>query len=403
MNKKQKSIVTVIAIGLILIGGIIGIASSRKSANTDVVAEDVVEEKHEIELSLDYKEELEDEYKVNMDGEELIIITSEITPEIDTSEIGTSKHTIEMDEKVFDLIIEIVDKRELTLNDLSELTVETESTQEDLEAKLVEELTPELDEGEELQFKFSYSDDFNLDVEGEYELEATANFENNRKNTAKQTVLVKVVTPVEEEPEEEVVADNSGSTGQTESTGGSSNSGSTGGSSNNSGSSGSSGSSSSGSSGSSSKPAPAPQPTPAPKPGNSGVGFGKSAEDKTPAPQPEPKPEPAPAPKVDQAIKAPSGVPSGAKLIESYVHDNRNNYDYSYSVNLPGGGKINNVGITDGVSEVFVSGIDTTGVMFGITVRRHQLEHAFRMSELTDEGLETVKNVGLQFLSAHGM
>lgn len=372
MNKKQKSIVTVIAIGLILIGGIIGIASSRKSANTDVVAEDVVEDKHEIELSLDYKEELEDEYKVNMDGEELIIITSEITPEIDTSEIGTSKHTIEMDEKVFDLIIEIVDNRELTLNELSELTVETESTQEDLEAKLVEELTPELDEGEELQFKFSYSDDFNLDVEGEYELEATANFENNRKNTAKQTVLVKVVTPVEEEePEEEVVADNSSSTEQTESTGGHS--------------------------GNTSTPAPKPEPAskPAPKP--------IPKPEPKPAPQPEPKPEPAPAPKVDQAIKAPSGVPSGAKVTDSYVHDNRNNYAYSYSVNLPGGGKINNVDITDGVSQVFVSGIDTTGVMFGITVRRHELEHAFRMSELTDEGLETVKNVGLQFLSAHGM
>ena len=411
MTKKQKTIAVVTVAGLVLTGGVIGIVSSMDNGFDNTPTEQVSPEKSELKLTLEYKETPKDEYKVKMGEEELIITTAEITPEIDTSEIGTSKHTIEIDEKAFDLTIEIVDNRELTLNDFTELTVETESTQEDLEAKLVEELTPELDEGEELQFKFSYSDDFKLDVEGEYEVEATANFESNRRNTAKQTVLVKVVTP-EEEPEEEVVADNSGSTGQTESTGGSSSSGSTGGSSNSSSSSGSSGSSSSGSSGSSGSSSSGGSSsssntsTPAKKPassGGGGEGLSKpngNGDDRPPhrdpAPEPEPKPEPKPT------TPAPSGVPSGAKLTRD---DGMGGYLYSISRNIPNGGTVIEVAVTTTDKSVQFRGVDNAGIAYGARVGRNieYIQYVGNYPTLSDEDKEFLRDLGNQFLVAYGL
>lgn len=406
MTKKQKTIAAVTVAGLVLTGGVIGIVSSMDDGFNNTPTEQVSPEKSELKLTLEYKETPKDEYKVKMGEEELIITTAEITPEIDTSEIGTSKHTIEIDEKAFDLTVEIVDNRELTLNDFTELTVETESTQEDLEAKLVEELTPELDEGEELQFKFSYSDDFKLDVEGEYEVEATANFESNRRNNAKQTVLVKVVTPVEEEPEEEVVADNSGSTGQTESTGGSSSSGSTGGSSSNSGSSGSSGSSSSGSTGSSGgSSSSGSSSTPAKKPASSG-GFGEATgdpngvapehSDPAPAPKPEPKPEPKPT------TPAPSGVPSGANKVGE---DGMGGYEYSISRNLPNGGTVTDIVVDTNLKSVLLAGVDNAGNHYLSEIGRNieYIQYFGDYPTLSDEDNSFLIDLGNQFLVAYGL
>lgn len=457
MTKKQKTIAAVTVAGIVLTGGVIGLVSTMDSGfDNEAATEQVSPERSELKLTLSYGETPKEEYKVNMDGEELIINTADITPEIDTSEIGTTSHEVEIDDMIFDLTVVVEDNRELTLNEFTELTVETETSQEDLESEIIEGLTPEMEEGEELDFSFSYPREFDLDTEGEHEVEVTARFANNRRNSVKQTITVTVENPeeevVEEEPEvDEVATETESSSGSTGSTGSSSNSGSTGstgsansgstGGSSNSGSTGSSsgssstGSSNSGSTGSSSGSSSTGSSTGSSNSGstggssnsgstgssgnsgssnsgssgNSGSTGGEGVskpnpQDKNdgPAPAPAPKPEQnaGPAPTPAPSTPAPSGLPSGATKTGE---DGRGGHDYSLSRDIPGGGRITAAVVDTGVKDVLLAGTDNAGNHFIAIVSRGSYGYMGDYPTISAEAESMLRDLGAQFLSAHGM
>ncbi|GAA0356811.1 hypothetical protein GCM10008932_07190 [Alkalibacterium iburiense] len=437
MTKKQKTIAAVTVAGIVLTGGVIGgVSSMNRDLDNELATAQETPEKSELELTLDYKENLKEEYEVISDGEELSIKTADVTPEIDTSEIGTSNHEVEIDEMVFDLTVVVEDNRELKLNEFTELTLETEISKEDLEAQMTKGLTPELEEGDELDFLFSYPEEFNLKNEGEHEVEVTARFANNHRNSVKQTVMVTVEKP-EEEVEEETNVDevatetgnsdtestsssassnNSGSTGSTNtaSTGGSSNSGSTGSSSESAGSTG--GSSNSGSTGSSSEASGSSDSssTESSNSGSSGSTGGESVSSSEPQnkdneassePTPskeESKPEEStgPAPTPAPSTPAPPGVPSGATKTDE---DGRGGHEYSLNRNIPGGGKITAAVVDTGVKDVLLAGTDNAGNHFIAVVSRGSYGYMGDYPTISDEAANMLRELGSQFLSAHGM
>lgn len=415
MTKKQKTIAAVTVAGIVLAGGVIGGVSSMNSdGDNELATAQEPPEKSALELTFDYKEKLKEEYEVISDGEELSIKTADVTPEIDTSEIGTSNHEVEIDEIVFDLTVVVEDNRKLKLNEFTELTLETEISKDDLETQIIEGLIPELEEGDELDFLFSYPEEFNLKNEGEHEVEVTARYANNHRNSVKQTVMVTVEKP-EEEVEEETEVDevatetesssestsssassnNSGSTGSTNtaSTGGSSNSGSSsevsGSRDTSSSSSESSNSGSSGSTGGESVSSSEPQNK-----------DNEASSEPTPSKE-ESKPEEStgPAPTPAPSTPAPSGLPSGA----TKTGEDSTGVEYSISRGLPNGGNVHTVVVGSSTKRVLLAGIDNAGNHFIAFVSRGSYGYMGDYPTISDEAANMLRELGSQFLSAHGM
>ena len=205
-TKKQKTIAAVTVAGLVLAGGIIGVATMTDGIDNTPATEQTEVKKQALELTLEFNETPDKEYKVKVDEKELVIQTSEVKPKIETNKIGTTKHEVKIGKETFLLTVKVQDSRKISLAEFDKLTVDTKTSKEDLETKIKEGLTKK-DEKEKLTFAFDYSDDFKLDAAGEQEVKVTAHFENNKRKSLTQKVIVTIEeAKVEEETSKDIIA-----------------------------------------------------------------------------------------------------------------------------------------------------------------------------------------------------
>ena len=431
-TKKQKTIAAVTVAGLVLAGGIIGVATMTDGIDNTPATEQTEVKKQALELTLEFNETPDKEYKVKVDEKELVIQTSEVKPKIETNKIGTTKHEVKIGKETFLLTVKVQDSRKISLAEFDKLTVDTKTSKEDLETKIKEGLTKK-DEKEKLTFAFDYSDDFKLDAAGEQEVKVTAHFENNKRKSLTQKVIVTIEeAKVEEETPEtntETPASTPSDSGSTSNNSGStsSNSGSTssssGSTSSNSGSTSSNSGSTSNNSGS--KPSasapvtsvgsgtsvvdeqdknggafvpstPAAKPSaPAAKPST------PAAKPSTPAPAPAkpstpaPTPAPAPAKPTTPSVSLPSGVTQSGSDASGAT--------FNVKRSLPGGGSITEGGVDKGRKNVIFMGIDNKGNVFGAEVTRGHLAYVGNFPTLSPADDALLRELGSQILSAYGM
>ena len=195
LTTKQKAI---IGVSLIIILAAITVGLILQFNKESEIIEEVPEvEEVELELTLDYKQELEDEYtfeleqsndELNSDDDteveaKLTIKTEDIQPEIDTSLIGKTEHVVELEDVKVNLTIIIEDNREIILDGETEFTVDVGLSQEDLEKNILESfVSDDVEEDDQLEFDFEYPENFDLNEEGEYTVTLQANFVNNVDN-----------------------------------------------------------------------------------------------------------------------------------------------------------------------------------------------------------------------------
>ena len=195
LTTKQKAI---IGVSLIIILAAITVGLILQFNKESEIIEEVPEvEEVELELILDYKQELEDEYtfeleqsndELNSDDEaeveaELTIKTEDIQPEIDTSLIGETEHVVELEDVKVSLTVIIEDNREIVLDGETEFTVDVGLSQEDLEKNILGSfVSDDVEEDDQLEFDFEYPENFDLNEEGEYTVTLQANFVNNVDN-----------------------------------------------------------------------------------------------------------------------------------------------------------------------------------------------------------------------------
>ena len=377
MNKKNILIISVILI-LVLITTI-GVLSLRNNKDVDKNdLEDVVNPQDEIQsyifkLTFDYKIDLEDEYVIDLEGEKVTIITKDIEPVVNTSELGQTEHTLNVDNKEITLVIDVVDKRTIELDE-TEVEVKVGTTVDKLTKQIYAELI--LDNLDGVEYELN-TDNLDLDTPNEGEVELFVYYIDNEDNNANINVKVVVVDNVDsdrsdvveqprpEEPKPEV------------------------------------------------KPEPKPeQPKPIdPKP--------EIKPDPKPEPKPEqpkpidPKPEnPKPEePKSDKEARYPlkksESIPNGAKLKESIIEKTEELYKYSYNVELSGKGSITNVtvGFSDTMGKrINIDGKDVNGepLYYTLLVDKNKVQFEWRMPELSPEDNSTLDSIAKQFATAYG-
>ena len=390
LTKKQKTIIGIALTALLATVGVIATILSLDKGFENAEQEEV-QDPIELNLTLDYKEDPKDEYVINLDENEFTVITNEVTPEIDTSNIGETKHTVNVNEEEISLTVTVKDNRELTLSGETEFTVETEISKEDLEKMILDSFTEEnVEEGNKIDFSFDYPENFDLEKEDSYEVTLLAEFSNNPKNKTNETITVIVQTHEEEQEEKEDSQDDKETSSNLNSSD-----------SNDSGNSGSSDSNVSGNSGSSnstaSKPAPKAEPNPAPKAEPKPAPKPEPKPAPKPEPKPAPKPEPKPAPKPE--VNVPSGIPSGATFVEKTGSE----YGFLYSKKLSGSASLSKIIVDTNYSYVAFVGVDMNGERFILTYNGSSFSYSFFIPDLNDEDKQQISDIGNQFLNAYGL
>lgn len=160
MNKKAKTIVIII-ITLIIVS-----IGALKLMEKDFNNSDLDTHK-ELKVTFQYNQKLENEYKMNINGEQRIIQVSDIEPTIDTSVIGKTKHTIKIDKKDITLNVVIDDLRRIKLVSESTIEVSQGISKEDLESILLKDLVLEgVSDKNEISLGFNYPQNFDLNKKG---------------------------------------------------------------------------------------------------------------------------------------------------------------------------------------------------------------------------------------------
>src|SRR5690625_1137452 len=381
LTVKQKVVIASVLSFIILIGVVEIIVSGNKGLLEEEEEEEIIEvEPINLELVLEYKEELEEEYVFELcDGLIMTINVEDVEPEIDTTLIGTNEYEVNMEDfEEINLTVIIEDNRDVVLEGEEEFSVDEGISEENLEELIVESYTSDdVEEGDELEFSFTYPEDFDLNEEGEYIVTLEANFINNEDNSdEKELTVIVIAEEVEEEPEEqeepdveEVVdeqpvaqkpaqekpAQDKPSNGS----GGSNNSGGT---------------------TEKSRPEPRPEPKPEPQP--------------EPAPQPQPEPDPA----VDLGSTSGPGVlPRGAKLIDAYPKEGL--YQLYYHRELPGGGRISEFYVNGNYSS-HLRGVEIDGEMISTTYKE-TLAYTWRIPNITEEALADLFDLSRQIQNAY--
>lgn len=363
ITNKQKAIIGVL-IALVLTVGVVGVVKTFDKG-FDNSEQPTTQEQRKLELTLDYKETLKEEYVVNVDGDEIVIKVENVKPEIDTTKIGKTSHEVEVDKETFSLSVVVKDNRTIELKGEKEFTVEAGSiSKEEFEQMLLENFDTEVEEDDKLDFSFTYPKEFDLNNEGEYEITVTAHFLNNIKNkvSEKISVVVEAKKIAEEEPvvDQETPKQETVDKGKDNkvASGGNSNTGSN----------------------TPSKPEPKPEPQPEPKP------------------EPTPQPKPEPTPPSSSGREVPSGIPSGA----SYVKGDNQSHIFDYSLSLPNGGSVTDAGVNFIKGEVIILGTDNSGRGFTAVYKRSSLGFMYGWPDLTDADEDALRNIGSDFLSAYG-
>ena len=194
LTTKQKAVIGVSLI-IILAAITVGLILSFNKEN-EVIEETPEVKEVELELTLDYKQELEDEYTFELEQSndelssdetevetKLTIKTEDIQPEIDTSLIGKTEHVVELEDVKVKLTVIVEDNREIVLDGETEFTVDVGLSQEDLEKNILDSfVSDDVEEDDQLEFDFEYPENFDLNEEGEYTVTLQANFVNNVDN-----------------------------------------------------------------------------------------------------------------------------------------------------------------------------------------------------------------------------
>lgn len=105
------------------------------------------------------------------------------------------------------------------------------------------------------------------------------------------------------------------------------------------------------------------------------------------------------------SFENPIGIPSTAVLTTASAEEKYHNY--SYRVNLPGGGYIEKISFsgTYNTPSVSIYGRDNENKSLSLYVLSNdssRLYHTWRMATLTDEATEVIKHEGKRFLNAYG-
>ena len=394
INKKQKIVLSIILGAIILTIGVVLIVknSNVNTFNKDEDKEQLpkVEQKEELnfELTLLYKETPKNEYIVNVENEEIAIITNNITPEIDTNTIGNTKHTTEINGDIVNISITVEDNREIIIPGEKKFTIEANSVNlASLEKIMITEFTKnEIIEGDELLFNFKYPANFSLDIADEYEITVTAKFINNSKNMTTESIMIIVEPTLEPSiPEPTNTPSKPKPTSNP------------------------------------SKPKPTTKPAkPTAKPAKPTAKPAKPTTKPEPTRPPAPTllPEPTPKPKGDSVIEkdppikgkpevpVPAGVPKEAEL--SYESNSEHKFNYDYV--LPNGRKVEvilvvfNPRSASDNPRINMIGLDNSGKRFRSIYNREGLSFsAFGIPDLDNEDKDALRELGSQWLDFYGL
>jgi len=153
LTKKQKVVIGSLLSAILLIAIIAVLLIVANKGKVEAQLEPI-----EVDLTLEYKEELEEQYTFEIGPEsEIIVNVEDIVPEIDTTLIGRTNHEVKTEDLDLKLTVTIEDTRELILDGETEFTVEFGSSKEDFEEMVIETFTPdEIEAGDELEFELEY-------------------------------------------------------------------------------------------------------------------------------------------------------------------------------------------------------------------------------------------------------
>lgn len=429
LSQKQKVVIGSLLIAILLIAIII---VPLLAANKEKVEAQI--EPIEVDLTLEYKEELEEQYTFEIGPElEITVNVEDIVPQIDTALIGRTNHEVNMESLDLKLTVMIEDTRELILAGETEFTVEFGSSEEEFEEMVIESITPEeVEAGDELEFAFEYPEEFDLNEEGEYDLTLAAKFVDNHDNktTKELTVIVEdsrelvlegktqytVDVGLSNENFEKMVlqnftfeendelefdfkypegfdldkegeyalnlvasfANNSNNKTTEELTV------------------------------IAEKEEPIVEQPVAQKPAdNSGGSSDKPKAEVKPEPKPEPKPQPKPEPEPVVDFPVPPGIPSGAKF--TYSATTEKWHEFTYKRDLPGGGTISEVYVSinsDGFLRVTMQSEDDKGLrtLARYTPGADGIHHIFfgERAEYTPSDTSMHMEIGRAFAEAYG-
>lgn len=361
LTKNKKYMWLSVAIMIVLVVGTV-VALSMSDEEDDIVEEVTAKGPIFLELELDYKETL---YTIIYEDEEYIIYTEEVTPVIDTTEIGESEHKLTIDEQEIILKVQIIDNREITLNNLDEIVVDAETmTLEELEQNLVELLLPQEEPEEEddtLNIDFAYPEEFNLDVEGIYEVAIEAKFKNSPENKITDAVTVRVIVPeevqVEVEAPEEFTEDN--------------------------------------------EVAYETEQSNADAVDHSATNASSSEEVPESNPDPEPESERLFGPQpIQPTADVPVGIPGGATFVRE--ESDQTTHTFYYTSSLSNDGITEKVLVSYDIGDVMISGMYNSGSSFLASYNREGLRFWWEMPDMSHEEMDALRDLGGLFLSAYG-
>ncbi|HHT97713.1 MAG TPA: hypothetical protein GXZ90_07450 [Clostridiales bacterium] len=378
MTTKQKTIMGIVITAIVLAVLAIVVTKFFDNGFKNIPVEDVLQQKNEFKLTLDYKETPKDKYTVDIDNEKITINTEEIVPNIDTTKIGKTIHSIKIDDENLNIEVTINDSREILLKGDDKFEVNVGMTKTDLENMITEHFTPgEVLIDDELEFQFDYPQDFDLNQENEYEnIAIVAKFANNGANRVTKNINISIiaeeveVAEVDEPviPNEPVKEPSKPSPEQP--------------------------SKPTPEKPKPSKPAPV-QPKPTPEPSK------PTPEKPKPAPvQPEPE-KPVETPE----FKVPSGIPSGAVLTKEIPEEKF--HKFSYNKSLSDGSKITEITTTwpENYSKPHGSiyGTAKNGEEFIIGYTRSGgLSFQFWYQEISQDSMDEIYSVIDSFFNAYG-
>lgn len=369
LTKNKKYMWLSVAIMIVLVVGTV-VALSMSDEEDDIVEEVTAKGPIFLELELDYKETL---YTIIYEDEEYIIYTEEVTPVIDTTEIGESEHKLTIDEQEIILKVQIIDNREITLNNLDEIVVDAETmTQEELEEELMKQLLPqavaeEVDDA--LYVGFAYPDEFNLDIEGVYEVTIEAKFENNPGNKRTEKVTVRVTIPEEEqvevaateEPTEEIEVAYETEQSNTDSVN--------------------------------------TQESSLVDHSASNAPSSEEVPESNPDPEPESERLFGPQP-IQPTADVPVGIPGGATFVRE--ESDQTTHTFYYTSSLSNDGITEKVLVSYDIGDVMISGMYNSGSSFLASYNREGLRFWWEMPDMSHEEMDALRDLGGLFLSAYG-
>lgn len=163
MSGQRKTIMSIIAIIIIIIVSVVGI---MKIMDKGYKNEEIKVNK-EFKITFQYLSELEEEYSMKFGEEKVLIKTSDISPSVNTSVLGETKHTININDEEVILNIMIEDLRGLRLTGTPELQIPQGTDERELERIMLNDLQIEdVEYRGDIQIDFIYSDKFDLEKTG---------------------------------------------------------------------------------------------------------------------------------------------------------------------------------------------------------------------------------------------